>query len=194
VLVDFRGTGASGALKCSGSGDEISKLVSGADLFLGTGEECLAAVHADVRQYTHANALADVDEIRRRLGYSRINLWGGSWGTRAALLYALTYPDAARSVVLDGAVPLDLAFPAPVARNAQRALDLLIERCEGDPRCVTAFPTPREELRAVLAGLDRPRAVSIRSSADGRAPDADIVQRCRSRARSCGALYDDRYS
>src|SRR5687768_17469660 len=80
VLVDLRGTGASGALKCPGSGDEISKLANGADLYLGDGIDCLAAIRADVRQYTHANALADLDEVRRRLGYSRINVWGGSWG------------------------------------------------------------------------------------------------------------------
>jgi pimeloyl-ACP methyl ester carboxylesterase len=150
VLVDLRGTGASGALTCGDTADEISKLVSGADLYLGNGLDCFTAGDADVTQYTHANALADFDEIRLRLGYPRINVWGGSWGTRAALLYALTYPDSVRSVVLDGAVPLDLGFPAPVARNAQRAFDLLTKRCAGDPRCAIAFPNPRRELQAVL--------------------------------------------
>ena len=167
VLVDLRGTGASGALKCPGSGDEISKLANGADLYLGNGIDCLAAIHEDVRQYTHANALADLDEIRRRLGYSRINVWGGSWGTRAAVLYALMYPDAVRSVVLDGAVALDLGFPAPVARNAQQAFDRLGERCASEPNCAIAFPNPRVELDAVLEGLDRPRVVTLRHPRTG---------------------------
>lgn len=167
VLVDLRGTGASGPLDCPDAADEISKLAEGADLFLGSGVDCLATLHADPRQYTHANALADLDEIRLRLGYSRINLWGGSWGTRAAVIYALTYPDSVRSVVLDGAVALDLGFPDPVARNAQRALDQLIARCAADTACATAFPNPRGELRTVLEGLDGPRRIAIRHPRTG---------------------------
>jgi pimeloyl-ACP methyl ester carboxylesterase len=46
--------------------------------------QCRDALTANPRFYTHAESLADVDEIRERLGYETINLWGGSWGTRAA--------------------------------------------------------------------------------------------------------------
>jgi pimeloyl-ACP methyl ester carboxylesterase len=173
VLVDLRGTGSSGALKCLDATDELSRLDQGADVYLGTGAACLAALGGDPRHYTHTDALADLDEIRRRLGYARVNLWGGSWGTRAALLYALTYPDAVRSVVLDGAVALNLDFPDPVATNAQRAMDLLVERCAADAACARAFPDPHAELRRVLDSLTPARRITIRHPRTG--ADATLV-------------------
>ena len=91
VLVDFRGTGASNPLKCDLPDDELRVLE--ADDFAEQAERCAAALPADPRFYTHHQSLADLDDIRRELGYDRINVWGGSWGTRAALLYALRYPE-----------------------------------------------------------------------------------------------------
>ena len=121
VLVDLRGTGASRPLECPRQEDEIAGLDSSSGPYLGEARACLAQIDADPRLYTHAAALADLDEIRQRLGHGQVNLWGGSWGTRAALLYALGYPHAVRSVVLDGAVSLWEAFPRAVAGNAERA-------------------------------------------------------------------------
>jgi pimeloyl-ACP methyl ester carboxylesterase len=72
----------------------------------------------------------------------------------------LTYPHAVRAVILDGAVPLSMAFPRPVAQGAQRALDLLFDRCAADARCAAAFPDPRGELAALLARLEAAPAVA----------------------------------
>jgi pimeloyl-ACP methyl ester carboxylesterase len=163
VLVDLRGTGASHPLTCLRGLDEMDTLGGGGNLFFGDASRCAAEIDADLRQYTHANALADLDEIRQRLGVGSINVWGGSWGTRAALLYALTYPEAVRSVVLDGAVSFDMAFPRPVANDAQRALDLLFDRCAATPACAATFPNPRRELDALLTRLERaPARVTLR--------------------------------
>ncbi len=161
VLVDLRGTGASNALSCLAVRDEMAALTSGANAFLGDGAACAKELVADPRQYTHASALADLDEVRQRLGYGRINLWGGSWGTRAALLYALSYPDAVRSVVLDGAVPLGMGFPVSAAADADRALDQLFERCARDPSCAAEFPSPRAELATLLDRLRQSPAQAI---------------------------------
>ena len=168
VLVDLRGTGGSNALSCLAGRDETAAFAQGADLFLGRGRECIEQFDADPRQYTHASALADLDEIRRRLGYARINLWGGSWGTRAALLYAQTYPDSVRAVVLDGAVPFEIGFPGPVAQDAERALDGLLARCGTDAPCAAAFRSPRADLEAVLDRLARsPAQVTVRHPRTG---------------------------
>jgi pimeloyl-ACP methyl ester carboxylesterase len=171
VLVDLRGTGASGPLECR-QPDETAALALGPDSHRGHASACLEDIDADPRHYTHASALADLDEVRSRLGYERINIWGGSWGTRAGMLYALTYPHAVRSVVLDGAVSFEESFPRGVARNAQRAMDRLIERCTEDPGCATTFPDPGAELRTLLARLDRgPITVTMRNPRTGvRAP------------------------
>ena len=36
----------------------------------------------------------DLDDVRAHLGYERINLYGGSYGTRAALVYLRQHGDA----------------------------------------------------------------------------------------------------
>jgi pimeloyl-ACP methyl ester carboxylesterase len=148
VLVDLRGTGASHPLRCE-AGDELAAL-SDRDV-TGVARRCAGTLDADPRFYTHRESLADLDEIRQRLGYARINLWGGSWGTRAALLYALRYPAATRSAVLDGAVALTLDFPLTASADAQAALDRAIGDCEADRDCHAAFPNPRADLDRLLA-------------------------------------------
>ncbi len=145
VLVDLRGTGASNPLDCHPSDDEMTTLAGD---MASTTRDCLSQLQSDPRQYTHAESLRDLDEVRRALGYDRINLWGGSWGTRAALLYALRYPDTVRAVVLDGAAALTLQFPAFASIDAQRALDRLVADCRGDSACRGSFPDPAAEIAA----------------------------------------------
>ena len=150
VLVDLRGTGGSNRLACPLPADELDALTD-ISWFERRMPECLLALNADPRHYTHAEALADVDQIRQRLGYPTINLWGGSWGTRAALLYALRYPSHVRTVVLDGAVPLTMEFPRSASRDAQAALDLLIAQCTADAECRSRYP----DAAAMIAALER---------------------------------------
>lgn len=154
VLVDLRGTGGSHPLECHIGGDALDSLDSllGGDEMAAT---CLKTLDADPRHYTHKDALRDLDEIRQLLGYERINLWGGSWGTRAALLYAAVYPKAVRSLALDGAVPLDMEFPRSVARDSERALDLLVAACSRDHDCAAAYPDARGALSRLLERLER---------------------------------------
>jgi len=167
VLIDLRGTGDSGRLGCPVPADELGQLRSmldGDDL----ATRCLASLDADPRRYTHAAALADVDEIRQRLGYTKVNLWGGSWGTRAALLYALTFPQAVRFVVLDGAVPLDMGFPRSVADDAERAFGLLAATCVADEACTRVFGDVRATLGRLLERLEAtPADITLRHPRTG---------------------------
>jgi pimeloyl-ACP methyl ester carboxylesterase len=146
LLIDLRGTGASNPLRCDTGDDEIATL-SDAD-FADQARRCAGELTADPRFYTHRQSLGDLDEIRQALGYQRVNLWGGSWGTRAALLYALRYPAAVRTVTLDGAVALTMGFPRTASADAQAALDALIESCRNDQACHSTFPDPRAEIGA----------------------------------------------
>ncbi len=68
----------------------------------------------------------DLDDVRAHLGYDRINLYGGSYGTRAALVYVRQHGARVRSMVLDGVAPTDMRIPLFAARDAQRALDKLL--------------------------------------------------------------------
>ena len=75
----------------------------------------------------------DLDDVRAFLGYDKVNLYGGSYGTRAALVYLRQHPEHVRTVVLDGVAPTDMSLPLFAARDAQRSLDKLAGDCAQRP-------------------------------------------------------------
>ena len=77
----------------------------------------------------------DLDDVRRFLGYDRINIYGGSYGTRAGLVYLRQHGEHVRAIVLDGVAPPDMRLPLYVARDAQRALDRLLADCAASAPC-----------------------------------------------------------
>ena len=70
----------------------------------------------------------------------RVNLVGGSYGTRAALEYLRQFPQRVRRVVIDGVAPPDMALPESQALDAQAALDALFAAAKPSP---PAAPAPR---------------------------------------------------
>lgn len=172
VLVDLRGTGGSNPLGCD-LGDPLEMIEGG---YLDV-TPCLRGLKADPRLYTTEPAVDDLDEVRAALGYERINLWGGSYGTRAALVYALRHPDRVRSVVLDGAAPFEIKLPLHNAWGAQRALDRLVADCAAEPACRAAYPRLRDEIDEVFARLDQgPVPVRFRHPRTGRPVEMTVTR------------------
>jgi pimeloyl-ACP methyl ester carboxylesterase len=175
VLIDQRGTGHSNPLNCDLYGPDSHakagdpKLVAGELFPPEKVRECRRRLEkiADLRLYTTALGMDDVDEVRARLGYEKINLFGGSYGTRAAEVYLKRHPGSVRSVVLDGVAPLDEPLPLHHAYAGKRAVDLLFAECAAQPACHAAFPRPGEELRAVLERIDAGVKVRIPGGAAG---------------------------
>ncbi len=150
VLVDQRGTGGSNPLRCPADDDPATGLGAIADeQVLRQVTECRDALSAaaDLTQYTTPIAMDDLDRVRAALGYEQINLYGVSYGTRAALTYLRRHPDRVRSLVLDGVAPPDLPLGRDIARDAQRALDLIFARCADDGACHLAFPSLEQDFR-----------------------------------------------
>ncbi|HWQ84980.1 MAG TPA: alpha/beta hydrolase, partial [Anaerolineales bacterium] len=115
---------------------------------------CLDGLDANPALYTTSIAMQDLDDVRQALGYERINLYGLSYGTRAALTYLQMFPDNVRTLILDGVVPQDEALGLDMASDAQRALDLLFERCAADAACSEAFPDLDASFKQLLAQLE----------------------------------------
>ncbi len=111
--------------------------------------------------------MTDLDDVREALGYDRVNLYGLSYGTRAALTYLRLFPERVRAVILDGVVPPTEALGLDVAADAQRAIDLVIARCSSDSRCREAFPDLARDLEAVMNRLETPVEVTLRHPRTG---------------------------
>jgi len=114
----------------------------------------LAAEGIDLSAYNSAENAADVDDIRRALGYDEWNLYGVSYGTRLALTTMRDHPEGIRSVVLDSVVPLQVDLLSEIGPNAERAIDLLFERCAADAACDAAYPDLETFFFALVAQLN----------------------------------------
>lgn len=155
VLVDQRGTGKSNPLDCKDERDSLAALNEPDDALVARLKACLDKYDADPTLYTTTIAMDDLDEIRAYLGYDRINIIGGSYGTRAGLVYLRRHGDRVRAAVLDGVVPMSMRLPLFFARDAQRALDKLLDDCEADAACRRQYPGLRERTAGLFARLEK---------------------------------------
>ncbi|MEV7012380.1 alpha/beta fold hydrolase [Streptosporangium sp. NPDC051022] len=132
LLVDPRGTGVSSALDCG---------ITTADL-LGTPQgrreavaRCGRGLGARAGGYTSAATADDLDAVRARLGVTRLDLVGESYGTYLMQVYAQRHPRQVRSIMLSGVLPLDFdTFQRPNARAFTTTLRRICERskaCDG---------------------------------------------------------------
>jgi len=164
VLVDLRGTGKSNALTCPelNDPDETGYLDENI-LSLPALKRCRARLEqsADLRQYTTQIAVDDLEDVRRALGYGQINLYGTSYGTRVAQVYMRRHAASLRTVSMKGVVPPSLASPSTHARAGEEAWQRLIKRCREDALCAREYPTPNEDLQAVLKRLESTPAFSV---------------------------------
>ncbi|MDX2273789.1 MAG: prolyl aminopeptidase [Cyanobacteriota bacterium] len=58
--------------------------------------------HAELRQNTTWDLVADIERIREHLGIRQWVVFGGSWGSTLALAYSQTHPDHCRGLILRG--------------------------------------------------------------------------------------------
>jgi pimeloyl-ACP methyl ester carboxylesterase len=177
LLVDLRGTGAPGLLDCP----ELHDVQGFLDHFMPVDKVRACAERlrkiADLSQYTSDNAIDDVDEVRAALGYPQVSLLGGSYGSRAVLVYLRRHPDRVRTAILSGVVPTHDRAPLFFARSTQKALDGLIAECAGDAACAQAFPHLKEETATVLAQAERePVRVRLTDPKTGRSDEIRLTR------------------
>jgi len=58
--------------------------------------------HAELRENTTWDLVADTERIRERLGIERWVVFGGSWGSTLALAYSQAHPERVKGIVLRG--------------------------------------------------------------------------------------------
>ncbi len=145
VLLDQRGTGRSARMDCDFP-DDWSIESNSAEHIRASTRACLNRLGERVRFYTTSAAVQDLDAARRALGFGQIALYGASYGTRVAQLYARRFPAQVEAIILDGVIDPERAIGPNTPQDAQRALDSIVARCGRDADCRKAFPHLAEEL------------------------------------------------
>ena len=137
-------------------------------------------------------AVGDLDAVRRALGYERINLYGGSYGTRVAQHYARRYPQSTRTLILDGVVNPEQVLGPGIAIDAEHALERILKRCKDDASCAKAFADPFADYHALRAQLgENPVRATISEAATGRPIQFDFTTRHLSAVLRFASYNDD---
>jgi pimeloyl-ACP methyl ester carboxylesterase len=146
LLMDYRGTGRSGAIDCK----ELQRAPQLTEDNIG---ECGRELGAAAPLYSTALAADDLATLLTALGIDRIGLYGESYGTYFSQVFALRHPDRLRSLVLDGAYPLsgpDYGWYPNYAPAMRRKFDVA---CERAPACRAIPGSSMEHIAPALEQL-----------------------------------------
>jgi pimeloyl-ACP methyl ester carboxylesterase len=168
LIMDNRGTGQSGALDCPA-------LQSAPLWTIGLIGACGEALGPPAAFYGTADAADDLAALLRALDIDRIDLYGDSYGTYFAQVFAVRHPHRLRSLVLDGAYPLtgpDYAWYPNYAPAMRRKFNLA---CQRSAAC---SPHPGSSIEHVLPALGLLRSQPFTATAwdaDGRDRSIDAT-------------------
>ncbi len=143
ILLDQRGTGYSQpSLRCLNN-------------------ETVQACHSRLVQsginlnaFTTLENAADVHDLIQVLGYRQVNLYGISYGTRLALTVMRLYLADLRSVVLNSVLPPQVNTFTSIPQAAERAFEVLFNRCAADPGCNATYPHLQAVFYQLIAELN----------------------------------------
>ncbi len=171
VLMDNRGTGRSGAVDCHSL--QVDPVLTEANF-----GRCGAALGPKAALYSATLAADDLSAILDALGAGTIDLYGDSYGTFFEQIFAVRHPDRLRSVILDGAYPLDgpdYAWYPNYAPAMRAKFDLA---CERSAACSRLIGTSIERISAALQALRREPVAAKARDGDGRLREftADATQ------------------
>jgi pimeloyl-ACP methyl ester carboxylesterase len=128
-------------------------------------QECIETIQTrevDPALYITRNSAADIDGIRRALGFDKAVLWGTSYGATLALEVMRAHPGGVRSVILESPAPPQINLVEETGFRATRAFTQLFEGCRASERCNTAYPDLEGQFFRIVARLDkRPQRLTI---------------------------------
>ncbi|HEX8458150.1 MAG TPA: alpha/beta hydrolase [Pyrinomonadaceae bacterium] len=119
----------------------------------------------DLAAYNSASSAADIEDLRRALGYRQLNLYGVSYSARLMLTVMRDYPRGVRSVVLESTLPPQVNYDEAGVDVAAATLDLLFQECVAEPECAKAYPNLKERFYELVRRANaRPFNVAVKQA------------------------------
>jgi pimeloyl-ACP methyl ester carboxylesterase len=148
LLMDYRGTGRSGAIDCK----DLERAAQLTEANIG---ECGRSLGRSAPLYSTALAADDLAALLQALGIEHIGLYGDSYGTYFSQVFTLRHPEQLRSLVLDGAYPLsgpDYPWYPNIAPAMRGKFDLACERAD------SCRAIPGSSMQHIAPALEQLRA------------------------------------
>lgn len=103
-------------------------------------KERLERAGIGLENYNSETSAADLEDLRTAVGIEKWNLYGASYGTRLALIYAKSFGENLDAMVLDSPLPPNAVYDDQSAINLEQAIRGVAEDCASQPACNEAFP------------------------------------------------------
>jgi len=159
VVFDQRGTGDSGALSCAA----LHSFTQAISVVIPA---CAQQIGATRGLYTSDDTVADIEAVRKALGYTKLILYGTSYGTKVALRYAAAYPQNVAGLILDSTVLPD--GPDVLDEPTWQAVPRILRQICAAGAC-PGIAHPVADLRKVLAHIDKKPAPTTYVGSTGKA-------------------------
>jgi pimeloyl-ACP methyl ester carboxylesterase len=148
AVLDQRGTGTSGVLRCP----NVQRLRSLDAIRPGAVAGCAARLGPRRAFYATSDTVLDIEALRKALGADKVALMGISYGTHVALQYARAFPQNVDRLILDSVVGPN--GPEPFLLDTYRNLPrVLREQCRAG-RCRGITNDPVADLAALVQRLN----------------------------------------
>jgi pimeloyl-ACP methyl ester carboxylesterase len=124
----------------------------------------------DLAGYNSRESAADIEDLRRVLGYQQWNLYGVSYSARLMLEVMRYYPQGIRSVAIESVLAPQVNYDEVGVDTAMRALRAGFANCAANAECSLAYPDLEAVFWEVVKKADRePVSLSVGlPEADGR--------------------------
>lgn len=172
VLLDVRGTGFSEPRLCPDLGDKFLEILAkNQSKEEDEKQKTIAALSCkqdlinkgiDIEAYNSLSISKDINALKKQLGYKNWNVYGVSYGTYVAQVYASIFPEDIKTLVLDSSVSDITTYYSKNTSNYITSLSKVFEKCKNDPECNSSYPELEKVYYETIANLEKdPVTVSV---------------------------------
>lgn len=180
IIFGQRGTAESQALFCPWNNQEahagrvelleLANMEDEVETYVQENLACrdkLIAQGFDLEVYNTAEIAADVNDIRRALGYEELNLIGSSYGSYLAERVVRDYPRIVRAGVLEAVIAPQINWLANAPNTFDRAFNELFTACTVNEDCKEFYPNLELTFEELISDLNEKRPLVKLTGPDG---------------------------
>jgi len=175
ILIDARGTGFSTPRLCPELGNKFLNILAKDQSPLQDSEDKIVAAMAckqqlvgkgiNVNAYHSRNVAKDLHAAKEYFNYSSWNVYGVSYGTYVAQVYANEFPADIKTLVLDSPISDISKYYSKNTSNYISSLNKVFQVCLDDPSCNSEYPDLESTYYNVIEELTKsPMTVEVDKS------------------------------
>jgi pimeloyl-ACP methyl ester carboxylesterase len=165
ILIDVRGTGFSFPKFCPDLGKEFLEILAKNQNSTQDEQQKMIAAMAckddllkrniDINSYNSKSIARDLNALKKVLKYKSWNVYGISYGTYVAQIYANDFPEDIKSLILDSSISDISEYYNKNTTNYVASLERVFEDCKSDPNCNKQYPNLERTYYNIIKKLDK---------------------------------------